>query len=404
MGSATALPSPTMAQLEGSGQLLELIRHGKAVTVTQMAGAMGVARSTILQRLAYLEQWGFVQAEMHVLGGRGRPATVSSFAPASGVVLAAQIGLTGYRAALTDLAGDTLADRFESVEVSVGPAALIDAVIRTFESLLADAGADPDSLAGVGIGIPRTLELQSFARSRGGGVDWSSAAFREALHARFGVPTFIDLDVNLLALAEQRMSWPDAEVLVCLKLGTLIDSSVVVRGEPVRGADGLAGELGHIKVAGSDQLCTCGSIGCLEAVASGTALVRDLAAAGFEVSHVTDVLRLAADGVPEAMHAVREAGRRIGSAVALVVNLLNPIAVTAWGYLAESQLLFAGIRETLYGAALAGTTERLELVSTSLGDLAGVRGAALRVIDGVLAPAAIDQTILARSWKRAAAV
>jgi predicted NBD/HSP70 family sugar kinase len=391
------LPSPTAAQVEGSGQLLELIRRGAASTVSEMAGAMGVARSTIIQRLELLSRWDFVVSEMKVLGTRGRPATVSRFNPQAGVVLAAQVGLTGFRSALTDLEGTVLADRFEAHDVALGPEQLLAGVQQSFDALQIDAGAQSDRVVGIGVGTPSSLELRGYSRSRGlEGVDWNREFFERALLERYRVPVRIDLDVNLLALAEQRAAWPDAEVLVCLKLGTLIDASLVVRGVPVRGASRLAGELGHIKV--NTTTCACGTQGCLDAVASGSALVRQLAAQGFDVDHVSQVVRLANDGVPEALHAVRGAGRHIGEALSSVVNLLNPAAITTWGYLTESEALFAGIRETLYGGALPASSEGLQLVKTSLGALAGVRGAALHVIDEVLSPYSIDRVILRRTW------
>ena len=208
--------------------------------------------------------------------------------------------------------------------------------------------------------------------------------------------------MNLLALAERRKSWPDDEVFVCVKIGTLISAAVVVHGRPVHGVDQLAGELGHMKVSGSAAPCSCGSLGCLDAVASGNALVQQLSALGLEVSHVTDVVDLVEHSQPDAVRAVRAAGRHIGEALASVVNLLNPGVITAWGYLTEAETtLFAGIREGLYQAALPRSSENLRLVRTSLGDLAGVRGAALMVIDEVLEPAAVDRAVAGGSWASA---
>lgn len=81
-----------------------------------------------------------------------------------------------------------------------------------------------------------------------------------------------------------------------------------------------------------------------------------------------------------------------------MVNLLNPAAISVWGYLVEAETLLAGIREILYSAALPGSSEHLELAPTSLGRLAGVRGAAMAVIDEVLEPRAVDRALVAGSW------
>lgn len=388
---------PTPASVEGAGVLLGMIRRGRARTVTQLADAMGVARSTILQRLDHLQRLDLVRSEMRTEGARGRPAAVFGFVPRAGTVLAAHLGLTGVRVAATDLDGEVLASRFCAVDVAQGPDALLDLLHRTFDELSDEAAGGP--LVGVGVGTPSTFELKAYARAHGlSAAGWDRDEFRDALAARYHVPVLLDLDVAMLGLAEHRASWPDAEVLVCVKLGTLIDAAVVVRGVPVRGADRLAGELGHIKVTDADDPCVCGSAGCLDAVASGNALVRQMAAAGRPVDHVSQVVQLANDGDRDAVHLIRRSGRRIGEVLSSVVNLLNPTAISMWGYLTEAESLLAGIRESLYQTALPGSSANLRLTTTALGELAGVRGAALAVIDTVLEPGAVDRAILAGSW------
>jgi predicted NBD/HSP70 family sugar kinase len=389
--------APTPASVEGAGVLLGMIRSGRARTVTQLAAAMGVARSTILQRLEHLQRLGLVRSEMRTEGARGRPAAVFGFDPRAGTVLAAHLGLTGARVAVTDLDGDVLADRFVDVDVARGPDALLHLLHATFEELSAEAATGP--VVGVGVGTPSTFELKAYARGHGlSAAGWDRDHFRDALAQRFRVPVLLDLDVAMLALAEHRASWPDAEVLVCVKLGTLIDAAVVVRGVPIRGADGLAGELGHIKVVDADDPCVCGSIGCLDAVASGSALVRQMVTAGRPVDHVSQIIQLANDGDQDAVHLIRRSGRRIGEVLSSVVNLLNPAGISLWGYLTEAESLLAGIRESLYQTALPGSSEHLRLTPTSLGDLAGVRGAALSVTDTVLEPRAVERAVLTGSW------
>lgn len=399
MSSTDRSGPPTPALVDGSGQVLDLVRRGRAHTVSEMAAAMGVARSTILQRLGFLRELGLVESESQPTGSRGRPASVARFNAGAGAVLAAHLGLTGCRVAVTDLGGAVLADDFLTVELAQGPKVLYRKIERGFATLLDRAGVTADRVVGIGVGTPSNFELRAYARSLGQtDVDWDREYFRHRLWRQHQVPVLLDLDVNLLALAEHRMSWPQAEVLVCVKLGTLIDAAVVVNGVPVRGANHLAGELGHLKITGTDAPCACGSRGCLDAVASGSALVRAMVAAGHQVDHVSQVVRLANTGEPNAVHLIREAGRRIGEALSSVVNLLNPEVISTWGYLTEAESLAAGIKEGLYQSALPGSSEHLELVSTTLGDLAGVRGAAMLAIDEVLEPHSVDRTILNGSW------
>lgn len=391
------------ASADGSGLLLALIREREASTISELSAAMGVARSTVIQRMDHLLAQGLVVNEPSLSPSRGRPALVSRFNNQAAVVLAAQIGITGSRLAVTDLAGQILLERFISMDVPAGPHQMLIDLESAFDELLDASGRHRSKLAGVGVGIPSTVEFGTYARSLGlPGAAWDRGYFAQALRARYGAPVFLDLDVNLLALAERRMGWPDVEVFVCVKLGTLINAAIVANGRPIHGIDDLAGELGHLKVGGSTVPCSCGSTGCLDAVASGNALVRQLSTAGLEVEHVTDVVALANHGQPEAVLAIRNAGRHVGEVLASVANLLNPGVIVIWGYLTEAETpLFAGIREGLYQSALPGSSEHLDLRRTVLGDLAGVRGAALLVIDEVLAPVAVDRLITAQSWEGA---
>lgn len=402
-GQAWAVAEPSVRPVpstDGAGQLLALIRERGASTITELSAAMGVARSTLIQRLDHLVQQQLVVHEPGANPSRGRPAAVVRFNPGAAVVLGAQVGLTGSRLAVTDLAGEILHERFITTDVPAGPEQLLSDLQVAFDGLVTASGRQRREVAGLGVGIPSAVELGTYARSLGlPGSAWDRAFFERGLGEHYGAPVFLDLDVNLLALAERRLGWPGTEVFVCVKLGTLINASIVVQGRPIQGTDHRAGELGHLKVSGSTVPCSCGSVGCLDAVASGSALVKQLSGAGFDVTHVADVVSLANQGQPEAVRAVREAGRHVGGVLASVVNLLNPAAIVAWGYLTEAETpLFAGIREGLYRTALPGSSEHLELKRTALGDFAGARGAAMRVIDEVLAPDAVDRLVATSSW------
>ncbi len=394
--STEADSSPTVAITEGAGILLDVLRRQGPKTISELAAGTGMSRSTVMQRIDLLHERSLVTKEAQTAGARGRPAAVARFNPASGVVLAAQIGMTGSRFAAMDLGGELLAECFLTLDIPAGPAKLLADVSAGFDALISESGSTAADVVGIGVGMPSSLELLIYAR-RVGAVDdkWDREYFKSRLGVRFHAPVFVDLDVNLLALAERRKSWPDSEVFVCVKLGTLIDASILINGVPIRGVSGLAGEFGHMKVPNSDVPCSCGSIGCLDAVASGNAIVAQLRQAGFAVSHVSDVLELARAKHPEATFALRKAGRSIGEALASVVNLLNPDVIATWGYLTEAETsLFAGIREGLYQNSLPDSSEQMQLVLTSLGDLAGVYGAASMVLDELFQPSNVDSSLL----------
>jgi len=164
-----------------------------------------------------------------------------------------------------------------------------------------------------------------------------------------------------------------------------------------RGAQGAAGDIGHVRLAGHDDVvCRCGNIGCLEAVAGGRALAAKLSAAGLHAESSREVVALVRAGEPQAIQAVRDAGRYLGEVLAGCVNFFNPGAIVIGGDISEAhQQLLAGVREVIFQRSLPLATGDLRIVPSRLGDRAGAIGAAIMVIEHVLAPEAVDRAIQA---------
>jgi predicted NBD/HSP70 family sugar kinase len=141
-------------------------------------------------------------------------------------------------------------------------------------------------------------------------------------------------------------------------------------------------------------VCRCGNVGCLEAVAGGRALAARLAEAGLDARTSRDVVQLVRAGEPQAIQAVRDAGRYLGEVLAECINFFNPGAIVIGGDIAEAhQQLLAGVREISFGRSLPMATRDLRMGCSQLGDRAGVIGAAIMVIEHVLAPETVDRAI-----------
>jgi predicted NBD/HSP70 family sugar kinase len=379
------------SRVQGCGDILGFVRAGQARTIGDLAEAMDMARSTVMQRVELLVADGLLVADRsQVPNSRGRPAVNLRFNPDGGVVLVAQVGMTGSRVAVADLDGSILAQEFDVSPIEAGPQAVLDRLRVALARVLEAAGRGRSELRGVGIGWPATMELSARDEAPG----WDRSAIVQGLVEEFPVPVLLDDDVNLLALGEHRAGWPETRVLICVKVGTVIGCGTVIGGEIVRGEQQAAGAIGHLPVPGDTTPCRCGNVGCLDAVASGAALLRNARSAGLVVDDLHHLVTMAGSGVPEAAHAIREAGRHIGAVLSYAVNLLNPGVIAFWGYLvdAESELL-AGVRETIYRTSLPAATHSLQLVKASVGDAAGVAGAATMVINEILAPATIDRRL-----------
>jgi predicted NBD/HSP70 family sugar kinase len=225
---------------------------------------------------------------------------------------------------------------------------------------------------------------------------WDGISVPELVQAHYPVPVLLDNDVNIMAVGEYTAGWRDEiSDLLFIKVGTGIGCGVILSGKIQRGAQGTAGDIGHIRVA-DHGTCHCGNVGCVEAVAGGDALASELRKAGIAAEGSRDVARLVADGNPLAASLIRGAGRYLGEVVASAVNLVNPSVVVIGGDVAMTHDRFlAGIREVVYQRSTPLATQHLRITESRLGDRAGVVGGAAMVLDQILSPATVDDMIAA---------
>jgi len=382
----------------GAGRVLSLIRDGEAVTRADLARRTGLARSTVAQRVEALLAHQLVYEAGGSASTGGRPPTVLAFNRVAGVVLVADLGATHSRLAVSDLAGAPLSERAYDTDVARPPEEVLGWVHERFAELLDELGRDADDVRGIGIGVPAPV-----AFSRGEPVappmmpGWDGFSIPGWFSRHYDAPVLVDNDVNIMALGEHWTHWRDTEHLLYVKIGTGIGCGIVSGRRIHRGAQGAAGDIGHVRLAGHDDIiCRCGNPGCLEAVAGGRALAAKLAGAGLEARTSRDVVQLVRAGEPLALQAVREAGRCLGEVLAECINFFNPGAIVLGGDLAEAhQQLLAGVREVSFGRSLPMATRDLRLGCSQLGDRAGVIGAAIMVIEHVLAPETVDRAIQA---------
>ncbi len=379
--------------------MLGLIRGGVAVTRAQLVAETGLARSTVAQRVDALVGAGLVYEAGDEQSTGGRRPTRLAFNHASGVVLAADLGATHSRLAVSDLAGDVLAEAAFEMDIAEGPEPLLDSVHKQLRKLLRQSGRTLAEVRGLGIGIPGPV---AFGDGRPVSPPimpgWDGFDIPGWFAGRLAdVPVLVDNDVNIMALGEHWAHWRDVEHLLYIKVGTGIGCGIVAGRGIHRGAEGAAGDIGHIQVSGDESvICRCGNVGCLEAVAGGRALAQQLTALGHEVAGSSDVVRLVGEGNPDAIRLVRTAGRTLGEALASLVNFFNPRVIVLGGDIGEvHEHLLAGLREVVFSRSLPLATRNLRIVPTQLGDRAGITGAAIMVVEAVLSASAVDRTLRA---------
>jgi predicted NBD/HSP70 family sugar kinase len=376
----------------GPGDVLDLIRRGRAGTRGEVRDLTGLSRMTVAHRIDALLTAGLIVEGPTGLATGGRRSKSLQFNVQHSRVLAATVDTTHTRVAVTDLAGRVLVDDHVDVAVASGPQQTLDAVTSTALTLLDKADVDRASVCGLGISVPGPIDPESGRPSQPPIMPgWDAYPLAEHLQASLSVGSVLAAnDADAAALGEHTVGHPEARALCLVKVSTGIGSGIVIDGATYRGADGGAGDVGHVRLSDHpDARCQCGARGCLAAVASGRAVAARLRELGRDAHSGHDVRDLLAAGDADAARLTQEAGLRIGEVMATVVCVLNPQVMVIGGDLASAPLL-AGIRETLYRLSLPRATRHMTLELGVLGDDAAIVGLTRMVVDEKFSASAVN--------------
>jgi predicted NBD/HSP70 family sugar kinase len=361
---------------------------GGAATRAEVMAHTGMPRGAVSVSVDRLTTAGWLATgdEAPSTGGR-RPRLLQINAQAGSVGII-DIGGSRTRIGVVDLSGNLLGDDVLTIDVAAGPRDVLGWAVPRLAAMLNDIA--PGGRRHIVCGLPGPVDT-STGRTVSPPImaGWEGFDTSTYLRGHFGAPVTIDNDVNMLTVAEHRLSYPHSSVLLVVKLGTGIGGGIVIDGRLLRGARGAAGDIGHIQATPqTTSLCRCGQVGCVESEAGGWALVEQLCAQGLPVSTVSDVADLAREGAPEAVSAVRGAARTIGLAIADAVSLLNPDTVVLVGeILGAGEHVLSIIREAVYQRSLPLATHNLVLEQSMLGPLVGLLGGGMIGIDALIAAA-----------------
>jgi glucokinase-like ROK family protein len=389
--------------------VLDEIRLGRSSSRSELVDRTGLGRAIVARRVGDLIERGLVTEGAVGPSTGGRPPRQLAFRADAGHVLVADLGATSIAVALTDLSGRILGHYTEPADVNTGPEVMLGRVEELFADLQRTTRSIPGTVWGVGVGVPGPVEFAS-GRPISPPImpGWDGYPIRERFSALYGAPVWVDNDVNVLALGEWRSGIAQGhDNVVVIKIGTGIGAGIISDGRLHRGAQGSAGDVGHIQVVeDAAVICRCGNIGCLEALAGGAAIGRHGEAAAQEGRSprllaaydehgglsAEDVARAAAFGDPVAVDLLQSAGRRVGHVLASVVNFFNPSLIIIGGGVAQSgDQLLASIRETVYRRSLPLATRDLLIQRSSLGQLGGVIGTSALVLDQLFSRASLER-------------
>lgn len=344
------------------GPALQLVHTGRAPTRAVLTAELGVTRATAGAVAAELEALGLIRVDARPgagAGAQGRPSHRLQVAEDGPVVLAAQVHVDGFRAALVGLGGRIVATTPGCQAVDPDPVRVISSVVEAGAQLLGETGR---RCVGAGLSVPTAVAEPDGLALSPAHLTWPVGApvrriFEESVReAGLDGPAFAANDANLSAIAEHRHgAGRGARNLLCVATGHRgVGGALVIDGRLHTGSSGLALEVGHLTVNPQGRPCHCGGRGCLDVEADPLALLEE---AGQEPGPDGSLLRRANDLIrhgypddPAVRRAVETLVDRLGLGLAGLVNILNP-----------DRIVLGGLHRTL----LEADPERLRAVVAS---------------------------------------
>jgi predicted NBD/HSP70 family sugar kinase len=379
--------SGTLGSLRESNRerVIRALRALGVASRAQVARRTGLSRSTVSSIVGDLQLEGIVvdrREDGPPAARGGRPPALIALDRATGLALGIDFGKRHLAVAVADLSHDVLAEEWcempEDYEADQG----IERASELVDRVIDEAGADRDRILGVGMGLPSPVQRTGLVGSSAILPGWSGTAGGERMADRLGLPVRLHNDANLGALAE--VTWGagrGCHALVYVKISHGIGAGIMIGNRLFDGAGGTAGEIGHTSLDETGEICRCGSRGCLETFAGGTAIARLLSRSRNEDLDLDAVLRLAAAGDPACRRALHDAGRHIGVAVANLCNLVNPERIVVGGSMGYAgDLLLDPLKESVDQRAIPSAAEDVDVVPGELGERAELLGAVALVL------------------------
>lgn len=370
--------------------LLRLIWQEQQISRADLARRTGMSPSTVSAITSHLTATGLVRdAGAGVSRGGRRPVLLGFCDDAFGIV-GVEIGARHVAAVLTDLRGNVTAFRDARFAVRTDPAGTLEQVRALIDECLRSGRVPRRRIVGIGVAVPSPVRSDEPGRmSELLMPGWSGVDVHAELAGAYGLPVFIDNDANLGAVAEQ---WWGAgargDDLTYIKLGTGVGSGHIIRGALYRGAGGTAGEIGHMAIDPSGRECVCGLRGCLVTLIGATAL-RERARVRWGLAEpptVAEIVTRARRGDADARQIVDDVGGYLGTAVAGMLNLINPGVVVLGGEITSlGELLLEPLRGSIRARALSTSVAETRIVTSELGVRAIAIGGATAVLDAALA-------------------
>jgi len=383
--------------------VLQIIRRAGRITRREIADKLGFGFSMASKLTADLTALDLIYEAGRSDAESGRPSDLLAINPQSAYAVGLDISGTHQKAVITDLCGGVVASISENKHIPADRQLILDGLETMISRALNCCDLKRDDIMGIGISLWASVDPASGTISSWTETPTLSAILRDfpirsALQERFEFPhIFVDDIVRNLGAAEVRYGHhrQENEDFLFVLADSGIGLAIMLNGIPYVGPFQIAGEIGHIPISGLTTPCSCGNIGCLETVASTTAIlqqvnqrinasnVRTILREPGNTPTIIDVINAAETGDKTAYQILTEAGQYLGTILAATVNILGTRLIILGGVLAKSTVYLDAVRRNLRLQALGKIATGVYIEPSQLDEMAGARGAAVRVLDAL---------------------
>ncbi len=314
-------------------------------------------------------------------------------------VLAIDLGGTKIIAAAVLSTGEIVSRKYSLTLADEGPRPVINRLSSAVAEIIAQAKLKTSDIAGIGIAAAGIIDTKEGIVTTSPNLPgWRDVPLRDIIAERLGLTTYLINDASAAALGEHRFgAGKGVDNLIYLTVSTGIGGGIIIEGELYLGADGCAGEIGHMIIETHGPQCNCGKFGCLEALASGSAMTKE-SVRRLNQGEKSSIIRLV-DGRLESITAetvslaarkgdslacdiVARAATYLGIGLANLVNIFNPELIVIGGGVSKmGNMLLAPARKTIREIAFKLPARTARIVRARLGSNAGIIGAAVYVFE-----------------------
>jgi predicted NBD/HSP70 family sugar kinase len=373
--------------------LAEILKHGPIPRI-EVARRTGLSQGAVTKAVARLTEQGLISTHDNRRSSTpGRPVQPVSVQEEARLAIGITVRVDEIFGVATTMRANVLHSIHRPL-ASTAPPSVVESVAGVVHELLDRLGADAERVVGVGVAVSGDVDKATGIVRNSPRLNWSAVPLRDLVHEQCQLPVVVDNDVLALSIAEEWFGiGVDSGSFAIVTIGAGIGCGLYVNGDVVEGDHGVAGEIGHLPLAPGGLLCTCGRRGCVETVASSSAVVHAIRTAKNDpLMTMREAVALARAGDVEARTVFERAGSMIGLALATMANLVGPGVILVAGESVTNYDLFERRVREAFDEHAFGSARECKIIARPHTFEDWARGSAASVIRSML-----DGTLTAHS-------